>query len=217
MRAAIPLTYQQRESTRWPSNGLSWMFLIAGLVALGYAGSQALDAYTFQTLEQDKFEARMGAPPEAVLAPEAVPATGLVVTRATPMGNVIGEIELPRVGLKAIVVQGDSEKLLNRAVGHLTDSALPGEIGNVALAGHRDGLFRPLRKVLPGDRITLRTAEREFHYEVIWAAVVPPAVVSVLQPTRERSLTLVTCFPFYYVGAAPERFVVRAREVESNP
>jgi sortase A len=83
----------------------------------------------------------------------------------------------------------------------------------VALAGHRDGLFRPLRNVLPGDAITLRTPERDFRYEVEWTAIVPPSAAGVIQATSERKLTLITCFPFYYVGAAPERFIVRAREV----
>ena len=105
-------------------------------------------------------------------------------------------IEVPRLGLKAIVVQGDSAKLLRRAVGHLSETALPGEAGNVALAGHRDGLFRPLRDVRPGDSITLRTPAREFQYQVEWTAVVPPTVVRVLQPTSQQTLTLFTCFPF---------------------
>ena len=79
-----------------------------------------------------------------------------------------------------------------------------------ALAGHRDGLFRPLRDVQRGDPIILRTPDREFQYEVEWTAVVLPTAVTVIQPTNEPALTLVTCFPFHYIGAAPERFVVRA-------
>jgi sortase A len=116
-----------------------------------------------------------------------------------------------------MIVQGDSEKVLRRAVGHLPETALPGEAGNVALAGHRDGLFRPLRDVRPGDLITLRTPDREFQYQVEWTAVVPPTAVRVIQPTTEQTLTLVTCFPFYYVGAAPERFVVRAHKISVAP
>jgi len=102
-------------------------------------------------------------------------------------------------------------------VGHLPGTALPGEAGNVALAGHRDGLFRPLRDVRPGDFITFKTPNREFHYQVQWTAVVPPTAVRVIQPTSEPALTLVTCFPFYFVGAAPERFVVRARKMPDAP
>ena len=134
-----------------------------------------MDRYWFQGIETSKFEA-VSAPAE-LRAVEAAPIAE---------GGVIGEIEVPRLGLKAIVVQGDSEKLLRRAVGHLPETALPGEAGNVALAGHRDSLFRPLRNVRPGDTITLRTPDREFQYEVEWTAVVPPTAVRVIQPTRSR-------------------------------
>jgi sortase A len=165
-----------------------------------------LDQYWYQKVETSKFEA------VTVLAePPAVKAASIAD------GGVIGEIEMPRLGLRAIVVQGDSENLLRRAIGHLPETALPGEAGNIALAGHRDGIFRPLRNARPGDSIILRTPDREFHYQVEWTAVVPPTAVRVLQPTSEPALTLVTCFPFYYVGAAPERFVVRAHRVSVSP
>jgi sortase A len=84
--------------------------------------------------------------------------------------------------------QGDSEKLLRRAVGHLPETALTVEAGNVALAGHRDSLFRPLRNVLPGDAITLMMPDREFQYEVEWTAAVSPTAVRVIQPTTEPAL-----------------------------
>lgn len=216
MRVVITLTKPEKEPElqRWPFRAAYYALLLAGLAALSYSGYRLLDAYRYQRLETAKFEAVASTAPETSSPSEGLPVPDRVVTPAISTGNVIGEIEMPRVGLRAIIVQGDSTHWLNRAVGHLPDSALPGEEGNVALAAHRDGLFRPLRKVLPGDPITLRTAEREFQYEVVWTAVVPPTAVGILQPTSEHTLTLVTCFPFYYVGAAPERFVVRAREVK---
>jgi len=193
---------QGEESTQRVLRAAYYVFLTAGLMALGYSGYAVLDRYWYQKVETSKFET-VSAPAE--LRPiEVVPIAD---------GGVIGEIEVPRLKLKAIVVQGDSENLLRRAVGHLPETALPGEAGNIALAGHRDGLFRPLRDIRPGDLIILSTPDREFQYEVQWTAVVPPNAVRVLQPTSEPALTLVTCFPFYYVGAAPERFVVRARKV----
>jgi sortase A len=184
-----------------------YVFLAAGIMAVGYAGYSAMNAYWFQRVEMSKFE--------TISAPAELLAVELPAVEAVPIteGGVIGEIEVARLGLKAIVVQGDSEKLLRRAVGHLPETALPGEAGNVALAGHRDGLFRPLRNVRVGDTITLRTPGREFQYQVDWTAVVPPTALRVIEPTTEPALTLVTCFPFYYVGAAPERFVVRARKI----
>jgi sortase A len=182
-----------------------YLFLTIGILALGYAGYTVLDRYWYQHVELLKLET-----PSAPALPHEIEPLPIAE------GGVIGEIEVPRLGLKAIVVQGDSENLLRRAIGHLPQTALPGQPGNVALAGHRDGLFRPLRNVRPGDIISLRTAEREFQYEVQWTAIVPPTAVHVVEPTSEPALTLVTCFPFYYVGAAPERFIVRARRVQAS-
>jgi len=132
-------------------------------------------------------------------------------------GGVIGEMEVPRLGLKVMVVQGDSPSILQRAVGHLPGTALPGDAGNVALAGHRDTFFRPLKDILPGDGITLKTPEGNFQYRVESTAVVPPTDVRVIQASGGRILTLITCFPFYYVGSAPDRFIVRARQIETWP
>lgn len=206
MRAAIAPMKREEGPAPWLSKAAYYLLLILGLAALGNAGYRVLDAHRYQTVEKARFD--------AVVAPPIPDRPVRMKPQAIASGNVIGEIAMPRVGLKAIVVQGDSTELLNRAVGHLPDSALPGEMGNVALAAHRDGLFRPLRGVLPGDVITLRTTGGEFQYEVVWTAVVPPTAVGVIQPTSERALTLITCYPFYYVGAAPGRFVVRAREVK---
>ena len=202
MRVLIAVSGQGEGPARWILRAAYYISLLAGIGSLGYVGYALLDTYTYQAVEKVRFEAS-SAPAEPSPA----------VTQPVADGSIIGEIELPRVGLKAIVVQGDSVALLRRAVSHLSQTALPGRTGNVALAGHRDGLFRPLRNVLPGDTITLRTPERDFRYEVEWTAVVPPSAVGVIQPTSDRKLTLITCFPFYYVGAAPERFIVRAREV----
>ncbi len=176
------------------------MLLAAGLLALGYAAYVFLDAKAYQAIEQQRFE-------EARL--DAVEAPALVD------GGSIGEIRIPRLGLTAIVAQGDSAAVLRRAVGHLADTALPGEPGNVVLAGHRDTFFRPLKQVRVGDAITLRTRDGDFEYLVESTAVVPPTDVQVIQPTGGRTLTLITCYPFAYIGSAPDRFIVRARETNA--
>ena len=116
-----------------------------------------------------------------------------------------------------MVVQGDSHKILRRAVGHMPETPLPWESGNVALAGHRDSFFRPLRNIRSGDAITLKTVNGDFQYEVESTEVVPANDMHVLDASSGRTLTLITCFPFYYVGSAPNRFIVRAREVGSPP
>jgi sortase A len=177
----------------------SYFFLALGILALGYAGYVIVDAHAYQAYEQSKFE--------NVIPAEAHP----------PLieGGVIGEIEVPRLHLKAIVVQGDSHTILRRAVGHIPETALPGEAGNVALAGHRDTFFRPLRHIRLGDAITFKTPDGAFQYVVESTAVVAASEVGVLARSTGSTLTLITCFPFDYLGPAPNRFVVRAREVVS--
>ena len=174
------------------------VLLAAGLLLLGYAAYVVADAKAYQATEQRRFE---HARQNAAAAPALVD------------GGSIGEIQIPRLGLTAIVVQGDSAAILQRAVGHLADTALPGESGNVVLAGHRDTFFRPLKRVHAGDAITLKTRNGDFAYLVESTSVVAPSDLQVLQPAGERTLTLITCFPFSYLGPAPDRFIVRAREM----
>ena len=178
------------------------LFLAIGIAGLTYAGYLLLDAYAYQVREQNAFEKAWAQNANRGEKPESV-----------GEGGVLGEMEIPRLGLKTIVVQGDSERTLRRAVGHISDTALPGQSGNVALAGHRDGFFRPLRNIQSGDVITFKSRTAEFQYQVESTAVVPPSDVSVLRASGGRTLTLITCFPFYYVGAAPKRFIVRAHQV----
>lgn len=113
---------------------------------------------------------------------------------------------------RAVVLEGDDDAVLKRAVGHLPDTPLPWEAGNSALAGHRDTFFRGLRHIRTGDLVRLETPAGSFEYEVAETRVVEPDALEVLAPTPERVLTLITCYPFTFVGAAPQRFVVRARE-----
>jgi sortase A len=177
-----------------------------GIAAVGYVAYVMVDARAYQTNERARFAQALRTAP-AVHAPAAV---GLLAN-----GSVIGEITIARVALSAIVAQGDSAGILQRAVGHLRETALPGQRGNVVLAAHRDTFFRPLEDVRVGDAITLRTLAGEFVYLVEWIAVVRPNELHVIAPTDHDTLTLITCFPFAYIGAAPDRFVVRARATSS--
>jgi sortase A len=122
----------------------------------------------------------------------------------------IAVLEIPRLGLTVPVLEGTDEFTLNRGVGHVAGTALPGERGNVAIAGHRDGFFRVLKDVTAGDRIRLVTLWQTVDYTVQETRIVEPEDVRVLEPTGTPVLTLLTCYPFYYVGSAPKRFVVRA-------
>ena len=124
-----------------------------------------------------------------------------------------GKIEIPSVDLAAMVLEGDDERTLRLAVGHIPGTAVPGPSGNVGIAGHRDTFFRPLRKINLGDRIRFSTKAGTFKYRVVSLRVVPPDAIEVLDDTRRPTLTLVTCYPFYYIGAAPKRFIVHAEMV----
>jgi sortase A len=125
----------------------------------------------------------------------------------------VGSIEIPRIDLYAVVFEGTNDRTLARGVGHLTGSASPGERGNLVLAGHRDTFFRELRGIRKGDDITIRSLEGKFLYRVESTAIVYPNQMEVLQAGSAPSLTLITCFPFRYIGNAPQRFVVRARKI----
>ena len=130
-------------------------------------------------------------------------------------GEDIGRIEIPRLHISSIVRQGVDDTTLSRAVGHVPYTALPGQKGNVGLAAHRDSYFRELRGVRDGDLIRLITPKGTFEYHVESLKIVFPTNVEVLDPTPNPSLTLVTCYPFNYVGHAPKRFIVRARQIQT--
>ncbi|MBP9826806.1 MAG: class D sortase [Thermoanaerobaculia bacterium] len=125
----------------------------------------------------------------------------------------VAQLEIPSIALSALVVDGVDAQTLRRAVGRIPASSRPGEPGDVALAGHRDTDFRGLGELDQGDPLILRTGEGEFRYEVESIRIVPPQRIDVLTPADHPTLTLVTCYPFHYVGPAPLRYVVRAREV----
>lgn len=125
-------------------------------------------------------------------------------------GSPVALLEIPRVDLRAMVVEGVDAQALERAAGHLPGTALPGESGNSVVAAHRDTLFSGLRHVRLGDRITVRTERAAFTYLVSAIDLVTPRSLHVLDPTPHPSLTLITCFPFDFVGPAPLRFVVSA-------
>jgi len=195
----LPQPTRAVSSTRMDMlRGACYFFLAIGLLAMGYAGFVFADSHAYQALEMKKFKQ----------------ARRLSRPRILVEGDVIGEIQVPRLRLNAMVVQGDSPANLKRAVGHLTKSALPGEWGNVALAGHRDTFFRPLRDIRLGDEIRFKTRERSFEYRVESIEVVAPTEIRVLESSTGHDLTLLTCFPIRYVGPAPKRLVVRAREVD---
>jgi sortase A len=184
---------------RWSRN----VFLIIGLLALSYVGFALLNARLYQAEQARRFERALK---ETNLARAESPAI------AVSEGSTLGRIEISSVGLTAMILEGTDEGTLRRAVGHIRGTPLPGQQGNVALAGHRDTFFRGLRKVLVNDEITLTTLSGSYRYRVDSTKVVKPEETEVLEDDGDI-LTLVTCYPFNFVGSAPRRFIVRARRV----
>jgi sortase A len=125
----------------------------------------------------------------------------------------VGQVEIPRLHLSVMIFEGDDAGILKQGAGHIPGTALPGASGNTGIAAHRDTYFRPLRTIQAKDVITLKTQTGTSQYAVTGTEIVPPSDIGVLAPAPGRDLTLVTCYPFYYVGSAPKRFIVHARKI----
>jgi len=131
-------------------------------------------------------------------------------------GSAVAMLAIPRLGMSTVVVEGAGEHELKLGPGHVRGTSLPGDGGNVGVAGHRDTFFRPLRLIGKNDTIQMTTHDREYLYKVVSTEIVRPEDVRVLYPTGREVLTLITCYPFDFVGAAPKRFIVRAECVNCS-
>ena len=181
---------------------------------MAYCAFVYFDAWTYQARQNRALDqlsiAEHGAGAET---PEASDRSVPPVSLPLLDDGLFGRIEIARIGLSVVVAEGVGSKTLRRAAGHIPGTALPGHNGNVGIAGHRDTFFRPLEKVRVNDVIVLTAHGIEYRYRVVFSQVVSPSDVEVLDPTGGDVLTLVTCHPFYFVGAAPNRFIVRAARV----
>src|SRR5690242_7370686 len=184
---------------------------IAGALATGFCAGVFLEAHFYQSLQNRRLEEQLRAqrPQPPVAPPHAR------VRR--PIGSLVGRLEIPRLGFQAMVLEGSDSGTLRVAVGRIPETADPGQKGNFVLAGHRDTFFRPFKGIRDGDRIEVVTPHGSYHYNVEWTQIVNPSETDVLKPTRDASLTLVTCYPFHYIGSAPQRFIVRAKQVDADP
>jgi sortase A len=151
------------------------------------------------------------------MRPASVAAEEPVAPLSLPPANPSARLEIARVGLSGVVVEGDDDSVLDWAIGHLPDTPLPWQTGNSALAAHRDALFRPLRGVRLGDVLRLKTPHGDFDYVVRETAIVKPDALWVLDPTPVSMLTLISCYPFNFIGNAPMRFIVRAERMPTRP
>jgi sortase A len=191
------------------------LLLLIGIVCLGYYGYVISETALYQAYEARELDAILASAPAT---PARADASALrrsettVILRARPAaGSALGLLQIPRLEVSAIVRAGSDSRTLRLAIGHIGGTALPGEPGNMGLAAHRDTFFRRLGEIRPNDQVRLVTAEGTFDYRVEGTRIVEPRDTWVLGPTEGSVLTLVTCYPFRYVGSAPQRFVVRAR------
>ena len=210
---------QARRSGRRAGRLLLWaerLLLIAGAAALVWCGVLIGDAVMAQRSARSALEAARLAETSLVRPAVNAPTVPRPDSPTRP-GDPVAALSIPRIDLSAVVLHGSDAHTLLRGPGHLENTALPGESGNVVIAGHRDSFFRPLRHTQVGDDVYMDTSKGRFHYRVTSLRVVKARDVSVLEPTDEATLTLITCYPFWILGNAPDRYVVRAtRVVEAN-
>lgn len=224
-----------RRSTHPPTRGtpfLRWsrfLSLALGVLLLGYCGFVLLDARLYATYQSRRFQRAFKSltavngsaeNPHLSSLPAAEAASNHTRTgssgSAGRAGSALGRIEISAIGLDAIIMEGTDAKTLRRAVGHISGTPLPGQQGNTAIAGHRDTFFRALRNIRENDAIMLTTLAGSYGYRVDSIKVVEPDNTAVLDNSDAEILTLVTCYPFYFVGPAPKRFIVRAHRISAK-
>jgi sortase A len=233
------LNWRNNADERPGLRALEWTFLLVGLLAVDCYVWVNTSSVLYQAYEDWAFDQTLrGLAPsvggfikdethwlvggrekvETAEAPKSSSPTTQPNVIAPPGPNsVIGRLEIPRLQIGVMVREGADEGTLRRAVGHIPGTALPGTVGNVGLAGHRDTFFRALRNIRSDDTIELQTTAGTYRYLVKSTRIVTPRDVSVLEASGGETLTLVTCYPFYYVGSAPKRFIVHATQVTPNP
>jgi sortase A len=190
-----------RSALRWSQRLLA----AAAALALGYCAVVLVDGWAYQKTERRQLD--------QLLESRPVRAASSPVTPMVQAGGLIGRLDIARLNISVIVVEGVGGRVLRRAAGHIPGTALPGHIGNVGISAHRDTFFRPLRNIRQNDIITVTTPLGEYRYRVLSTTIVGPDDVTVLHATGGENLTLVTCYPFYFIGPAPSRFIVRAERV----
>ena len=197
---AEPRVWNMRNRKKKFLNVLS-IFLLAGGLYFIVSGAREYFGSKFgQTAIEHQWEetAKKPLPPE----------------RPPELGDAVAELTIPRLDTQLFVVEGTTHSDLREGPGHMQGTAMPGAPGNCVIAGHRDTHFRVLKDIQKGDQIVLQTRYGKFYYRVTQLSIVSPRNTSSLQPSTDKELHLITCYPFYYVGPAPKRFVVQAEETK---
>jgi len=179
------------------------LLMAVGCVMLVYAGSTVAYSGIYQRYQSWKLD-------QQVAAPGVIKATILEAPDLRE-GDVLGKLLIPRIGISVIVLQGLETKTLILGAGHVPGTPLPGVEGNVVIAAHRDTFFRKVEGILPGDSIQFATPRGTWEYIVDSSETVDPGDTRAMESRAREELTLITCYPFYFVGSAPKRFIVHAR------
>jgi sortase A len=187
---------------RWIER-LLWL---AAAVGLGVSAFVFVEAHVYQFYLNREFELELDARAKA----EALTSSAAAANARTAASPYLGRLKVPRLDLTIMLLEGVETRTLRHGIGHIPGTALPGESGNMGIAGHRDTYFRGLAGIRKHDRITVQTLDRDYEYVVDSIRIVEPDAVEVLKDSGQPVLTLVTCYPFYFVGPAPKRFIVRA-------
>jgi sortase A len=192
---------------------LERLLLVAGAAMMIWCGVVVADAVLAQWTARVALQTTRAVPPPPFPVALDEEVTDLPSYPVVETGAAIAALSIPRVQLSAAVLEGSDASTLLRGPGHLENTALPGEIGNIVIAGHRDSFFWPLRNIRLDDDIYLDARGEQYHYKVTSVRVVDPRDVSVLEQTEGEVVTLITCYPFWVFGRAPDRFIVRASRV----
>jgi len=182
---------------------ISLALVVIGVVLLGYVAGQYWGMYRSQKnleAEWQRQAARVSVPGKAPVSPD----------------QLLTRLQIPKIQMDAIVVEGASRRELSEGPGHMKQTAQPGETGNAVITAHRDTFFRHIYELNKGDQIQVRRSGRTFTYEVTGKKIVMPEDISVIKPTNNPQLTLITCYPTYYIGPAPKRLVVFSKLVDSD-
>jgi len=177
-----------------------------GTLMILLAATAVVEGWFYQWLGHGQFTA-------ALLSEKRVHAAGkpsAAVNRRPARGTLIAKLQVPRLNMSVVVLEGSDDGTLKKGPGHIEETALPGELGNVGIAGHRDTHFRPLRNIQIGDKVIVTTTTSAIHYFIDTIDIITPTDMEILDPTSGPTLTLVTCYPFEFIGNAPMRYVIRA-------
>jgi sortase A len=192
------------------------IFAGARIYSLVYSRAMVREFRQNQASRQpgNSFQPNTGIPDFRLWSPKRIEAYQVSVGTNAPTSLAV--LKISSIGIEVPVLEGTDDFTLNRAVGHIDGTPFPDEEGNIGIAGHRDGFFRALKDVHQGDSVDLYTEKGSRRYVVDEIRIVPPEDVSVLEPRPKSSITLVTCYPFYFVGSAPLRYIVQASATDAS-